>query len=399
MQNREQLKSLYQKFLSGKCTEEELDLLFLHFKTRSSDELIELIRQELDSAEDPVEATFEEFIKLSRIHDRIKSGIGSESHEGSSKIIYKQIFYNLSVAAAVLIIIISLGIKFYRDKNSQKEVLLTNEKPIQDVAPGGNKAFLTLANGTKLSLTDATDGELARQSGISIVKTEDGQLVYNVSNTGREGNTAPLFNTIETPRGGQYQINLPDGSRIWLNAASSLRYPVVFSGSERKVELEGEAYFEIAENKASPFRVVSNNQIVEVLGTHFNINSYPEEGTVRTTLLEGSVKVRSGNNSAMLKPGQQSQVGNSIHVTQADTYETIAWKNGKTQFSNADIKIIMRMLSRWYDVEVEYQGEMIGTGFGGSVSRSKNISEILKLLELTGDVHFKIEGRRVIVMP
>lgn len=398
MQNREQLKSLYQKFLSGKCTDEELNLLFLHFKIHSSDELIELIRQEFDSADDPAEATFEEFIKLSKVHERIKSGIHSEIQEMSYAAPYKRVLYSLSAAAAILIFI-SLGIMFYPRKDKQEQVQVVKARFDQDVAPGGNKAFLTLANGTKLSLTDATDGELAKEAGISIVKTEDGQLVYNVSNTGNEGNTAPLFNTIETPRGGQYQINLPDGSRIWLNASSSLRYPVVFRGNERKVELSGEAYFEIAENKASPFRVVSNNQVVEVLGTHFNINSYPEEGPVKTTLLEGSVKIRSGNNSAMLRPGQQSQVGNSINVTQADIYETVAWKNGKTQFSNADIKTIMRMLSRWYDVEVEYQGEMIGTGFGGSVSRSKNISEILKLLELTGDVHFKIEGRRVTVMP
>ncbi len=398
MQNREELKSLYQKFLSGKCTDEEFNLLFLQFNNRSSEELIELIRKELDSIDDPAEATFEEFLNLSKVHERIISGIDSESQERSSKIFYKQIFYSLSAAAAVLIII-SLGIMFYTQSYSQKEILVTNKKFVHDVVPGGNKAFLTLANGTKLSLTDATDGELAKQAGISIVKTEDGQLVYNVSNTSKQGNDTPLFNTIETPRGGQYQINLPDGSRIWLNAASSLRYPVVFSDNERKVELKGEAYFEIAKNMASPFRVVSNNQIVEVLGTHFNINSYPEEGSVKTTLLEGSVKIRSGNKSAILRPGQQSQVGNSINVTQADIYETVAWKNGKTQFSNADIKTIMRMLSRWYDVEVQYQGEMIETGFGGSVSRSKNISEILKLLELTGDVHFKIEGRRVTVMP
>jgi hypothetical protein len=398
LQNREELKSLYQKFLSGKCTDEEFNLLFLQFNNRSSEELIELIRKELDSIDDPAEATFEEFLNLSKVHERIIPGIDSESQERSSKIFYKQIFYSLSAAAAVLIII-SLGIMFYTQSYSQKEILVTNKKFVHDVVPGGNKAFLTLANGTKLSLTDATDGELAKQAGISIVKTEDGQLVYNVSNTSKQGNDTPLFNTIETPRGGQYQINLPDGSRIWLNAASSLRYPVVFSDNERKVELKGEAYFEIAKNMASPFRVVSNNQIVEVLGTHFNINSYPEEGSVKTTLLEGSVKIRSGNKSAILRPGQQSQVGNSINVTQADIYETVAWKNGKTQFSNADIKTIMRMLSRWYDVEVQYQGEMIETGFGGSVSRSKNISEILKLLELTGDVHFKIEGRRVTVMP
>jgi len=398
LQSRDQLKSLYQKFLSGKCTDEELNLLFLHFKGHSSEELIELIRQEFDSADDPAEATFEEFIKLSKVHDKIKSGIDSESQERSSKSFNNRIFYSLSAAAAILIFI-SLGIMFYPRKDSQKEVLPIGEKFVQDVAPGGNKAFLTLANGTKLSLTDATDGELAKQAGISIVKTEDGQLVYNVSNTSSDGNTAPLFNTIETPRGGQYQINLPDGSRIWLNAASSLRYPVVFKGNERKVELKGEAYFEIAENKASPFRVLSNNQIVEVLGTHFNINSYPDEGIIKTTLLEGIVKIHSGNNVALLKPGQQAQVGHSIHVKQADIQESVAWKNGKTQFSNADIKTIMRMLSRWYDVEVEYQGEMIGTGFGGSVSRSKNISEILKLLELTGDVHFRIEGRRITVMP
>lgn len=398
MQNREELKSLYQKFLSGKCTDEEFNLLFLQFNNRSSEELIELIRKELDSIDDPAEATFEEFLNLSKVHERIISGIDSESQERSSKIFYKQIFYSLSAAAAVLIII-SLGIMFYTQRYSQKEILVTNKKFVHDVVPGGNKAFLTLANGTKLSLTDAIDGELAQQAGISIVKTEDGQLVYNVSNTSKQGNDTPLFNTIETPRGGQYQINLPDGSRIWLNAASSLRYPVVFSDNERKVELKGEAYFEIAKNMASPFRVVSNNQIVEVLGTHFNINSYPEEGSVKTTLLEGSVKIQSGNKSAILRPGQQSQVGNSIIVTQADIYETVAWKNGKTQFSNADIKTIMRMLSRWYDVEVQYQSEMIETGFGGSVSRSKNISEILKLLELTGDVHFKIEGRRVTVMP
>ncbi len=398
MESRAQLKSVYQKFLDGKCTDEELNLLFLHFKISSSQDLIELIKQELDSNDNSTEATFEEFIKLSKVHERIKSGIDTELQERSPQNFSKSIFYTLSAAAAILIII-SLGIKFYHQRANQKEVLMTNKQFLQDVAPGGNKAFLTLANGTKLSLTDAIDGELAQQAGISVVKTEDGQLVYNVGNTVNEGNGNQVFNTIETPRGGQYQINLPDGSRIWLNAASSLRYPVVFMGNERKVELQGEAYFEIAENKSSPFRVVSNNQVVEVLGTHFNINSYPEEGAIKTTLLEGSVKVRSGNNSAMLSPGQQSQVGNSIYITQADIYETVAWKNGKTQFSNADIKTIMRMLSRWYDVEVEYQGEMIGTGFGGSVSRSKNISEILKLLELTGDVHFKIEGRRVTVMP
>ncbi len=398
MQNREQLTSLYQKFLSGKCTDAELNLLFQHFKISSLEDLNDLIRRELDSADDPSEATFEEFTRLSKVHDKIRAGIDSGTGEQSSARLYTRNWYSLMAAAAVLIFI-SLGIMLYSQKGEGQPKQLIKAEVVQDVLPGGNKAFLTLANGTKLSLTDANDGELAKQAGISIIKTEDGQLVYNISGAGKAENAAPLFNTIETPRGGQYQINLPDGSRIWLNAASSLRYPVVFAGNERQVELRGEAYFEIAENKARPFKVISNNQVVEVLGTHFNINSYADEGSVKTTLLEGSVKIRSGNKSVMLRPGQQASVNTAIVVTEADVYESVAWKNGKTQFSNADIKTIMRMLSRWYDVEVEYQGEMIGTGFGGSVSRSKNISEILKLLELTGDVHFKIEGRRVTVMP
>ncbi len=396
MQNREELSSLYRKFLSGSCTDAEMNLLFQHFNISSAEELNEMIWQEMNSANDPSEATLEEFARLSKVHDKIRSEIWSEKDDqpgGSGN----PIWYRLMLAAAILIFV-SLGIIHYSRVDKVQVSELAKVEPVHDVAPGGNKAFLTLANGTKLSLTDANDGELAKQAGISIVKTEDGQLVYNVSNAGKAGGSS-LFNTIETPRGGQYQINLPDGSRIWLNAASSLRYPVVFAGNERKVELTGEAYFEIAEDKSRPFRIASNKQVVEVLGTHFNINAYPEEGSVKTTLLEGSVKVRSGNNTVKLRPGQQSLVDQTIAVGEADISESVAWKNGKTQFSNADIKTIMRMLSRWYDVEVEYQGEMIGTGFGGSVSRYKNISEILKLLELTGDVHFKIEGRRVTVMP
>lgn len=398
MQNRGQLLSLYQKFLSGECTDAELNLLFLHFKITSLEDLNKLIRQELDSVDDPSDVTFEEFIRLAKVHDKIKADIDLGTTEKPSSDVYKRSLYSL-MAAAAIVIFASLGIILYSHQDEVKPQHLAKAEVVEDVLPGGNKAFLTLANGTKLSLTDANDGELARQAGISIVKTEDGQLVYTIGNSARGAANAALFNTIETPRGGQYQINLPDGSRIWLNAASSLRYPVTFAGNERKVELTGEAYFEIAENKAMPFKVISNKQVVEVLGTHFNINAYPEEKSVKTTLLEGSVKIRSGNNTLKLRPGQQSLVDQTIAVAEADISESVAWKNGKTQFSNADIKTIMRMLSRWYDVDVEYQGEMIGTGFGGSVSRSKNISEILKLLELTGDVHFKVEGRRVTVMP
>jgi transmembrane sensor len=396
LQNKEELIFLYRKFVSGTCTDAEMNLLFQHFNELDSDELNLMIRQELDSAEDFSQPTFDELTRLARVHGKIRSAIGTDKLAQPPKLSDGTGFW-LLIAAAVLLFV-SLGIIRFSQVEKVQMSEINHTELTNDVGPGGNKAFLTLANGTKLSLTDSHDGELAEQAGISIVKAEDGQLVYNISRT-EEVAGEPLFNTIETPRGGQYQINLPDGSRIWLNAASSLRYPVVFAGKERKVELTGEAYFEIARDESKPFRIASNNQLVEVLGTHFNINAYPEEGAVKTSLLEGSVKVRSGSNTVKLQPGQQSLVDEKIVVAEADVFESVAWKNGKTQFSNADIQTIMRMLSRWYNVEVEYQGEMIGTGFGGSVSRSKNISEILKLLELTGDVHFKIEGRRVTVMP
>ncbi len=389
---------MYSKFLKGNCTDAELDLLFHHFETTGKDELSDLIRAELDFPDDHEEATFEEFTLLSKVHEKIRSEIYSDEDEKHLAGLKTHTWFGLMAAAAVLIFT-TLGILLHSQNEEKPPAQLVDTQFQQDIAPGTNKAFLTLANGTKLSLTDANDGELAKQAGISIVKTEDGQLVYNIRGGATGNDEAPLFNTIETPRGGQYQINLPDGSRIWLNAGSSLRYPVVFAGTERKVELKGEAYFEIAADKTKPFKVVSNNQVVEVLGTHFNINSYQEEGAIKTSLIEGRVKIRSGNNSVTLKPGQQALVNHTILVAEADVSESVAWKNGKTQFSNADIRTIMRMLSRWYDVEVKYQGEMIVTGFGGSVSRSNNISEILKLLELTGDVHFKIEGRRVTVMP
>lgn len=397
MKEKNQLEILYKKFLDNQCTETEFDLLIRHFQTSNKEELASLIRKEFESAEGASAEIPQLQLKLLKVYGKIKSRIQAE-HDYPSPTSYYKLLYRLSAAAAVLFII-AFGTWHYVHKEGSPKVEIGEKRFKDDVAPGGNRALLTLADGTQLSLTDATDGELAQEAGVVITKTEDGQLAYTVIHSDRKNNEIPQFNSIETPRGGQYQINLPDGSRVWLNAASSLRYPTTFTGKERRVELRGEAYFEVAENMHMPFRVASNNQVVEVLGTHFNINAYPDEGAIKTTLLEGSVNVQIGSHSAVLKPGQQALVEKSIQVRDVDLEEAVAWKNGRTQFSNASIQNIMRMLSRWYDVEVDYKGEMIQTGFGGSVSRSKNISEILKLLELTGDVHFQIEGRRVTVMP
>ncbi|SMC58315.1 FecR family protein [Pedobacter nyackensis] len=314
------------------------------------------------------------------------------------------------VAAAVILITLGVGSWFYFNEGAQKS---SNElQYANDVPPGGNEAILTLADGSKISLTDVGKGELLNTRGVRIVKTDDGQLVYTVDPTVTVKGTALSYNTITTPRGGQYQVNLPDGTKVWLNAASSIKFPTTFTNlKERKVELSGEAYFEVAKNKQQPFKVLSlanaydRAQETEVLGTHFNINAYEDEIETKTTLLEGSVRVATPENrnkkyDVILSPGQQAVLSNNaFKISTVDTEEIIAWKNGNFVFANEGIESIMRKIARWYNVEVIYQGKITDNNFVGTVPRFGNISEALTILELTNTVHFKIEGRRVTVMP
>ena len=304
---------------------------------------------------------------------------------------YKNRYY--ISAAALLFICLSAGLLFFNnyapDDQTQRNNLVKN-----NIAPGSNKATLTLEDGRKIILTDAINGNLARQAGVNISKTADGQLVYKISN---QENKKLSYNSIETPRGGQYQVNLPDGTRIWMNSASVLKVPTSFAAqTSRRVELAGEAYFEVAHDPKHPFKVKTANQEVEVLGTHFNINSYTDEASTRTTLLQGRVKV----NSTLLKPGQESVLtSNSILVKPADIETTMAWKNGYFIFKNEDLPGIMRKISRWYDVEIVYPESLADKHFEGSISRFKNVTEVLRKFELTGNIHFKIEGRRITAMP
>lgn len=310
------------------------------------------------------------------------------------KFSFTQAFLKFSVAAEVLLLL-SAGILFFTRTPKPVQQIATQHK--QFIFPGANKAMLTLADGSKIVLSEGGTGKVASQGAVLITKTATGQLTYsNTSSASLPGG----YNVIETPKGGQYQVTLPDGTGVWLNAASTLKYPVVFKGSERRVELNGEAYFEVARNKKLPFRVVSDHQTVEVLGTHFNINSYQEEGIQKTTLLEGSVKVSVLKSTATLKPGQQAQVrGNErIAVSTVDTEEVMAWKNGYFRFYHEDIESIMRKVSRWYDVNVEFKGSISEEKFNGTISRTKDINQVLEMLEATNAVHFKIEGRRITVM-
>lgn len=311
-----------------------------------------------------------------------------------------------SVLAAATLILISGTLVYLSLNTSLSPGKKVARQIAADIKPGGNKATLTLANGRKISLTDTSNGEIAEQSGIAITKTADGQLVYTIKNSSAvaSANQPTEFNTIETPVGGQYQINLPDGTKVWLNAASSLKYPAQFTAHQRKVELTGEGYFEVSKDKKRPFTVVTGKQEVQVLGTHFNVNAYPEEKATKTTLLEGIVKVSNASSqehgdSKLLRPGEQSTLTQaSFQVEKVDIENAVAWKNGYFTFADEDLEVSMRKLSRWYNVEISYSGKFDTISFGGAISRSKSLAEVLQILELTRKIKFKIEGRRIILM-
>ncbi len=305
------------------------------------------------------------------------------------------------LAAASVILVLITSIWFWSNNGKEKSLIATNvnKKISNDIAPGGNKAVLTLANGSTIILDSAQNGTLSQQGNSKVIKLADGKLAYQKENSEE---TKIQNNTITTPRGGQYQLTLSDGSRVWLNAASSLRFPVTFSGEERRVELTGEGYFEVAHNKEKPFIVLINKSEIEVLGTHFNINGYTDENNLKTTLLEGSVKVSKGAESVLIKPGQQAVVNNSSEAIvinqQVNLEEIMAWKNGLFNFNEADIRTVMNQLSRWYDVNIIYVGTIPKREFGGEMQRDLKLSQVLGLLE-KNKVHFKIEGKNLVVMP
>ena len=303
----------------------------------------------------------------------------------------------LAAAAAVLLLLAAGGFWFNRE-NKQPVAQQPAQVPlVADVPPGGNKAVLTLGDGTVITLDSSGNGVLAQQGNMKIIKQANGQLAYEQAG---QGQAEILFNTMRTPRGGEYRLTLPDGSRVWLNAASSVTYPTSFTGESRDVSITGEAYFEVARQAGKPFRVKAGDMTVEVLGTHFNINAYTGEKAVKTTLLEGAVKIAAAGKEALLKPGQQAGLhGNgSLNVKDnVDLDEVVAWKNGLFQFNDADMPAVMRQLENWYDVKVIYEGEVPERSFGGAMQRTLPLTKVLKILE-ENDVKFRLEGRNLIVM-
>ena len=307
-------------------------------------------------------------------------------------------------AAAVLSIVSISSLLYYFLANRQAEKKMPGEvavaAPIKDIAPGGNKATLTLGDGSTIVLDSTLNGQLGTQGNARIIKLDNGQLQYQQGNTSISPGEI-VYNTIATPRGGQYQVVLADGSNVWLNASSSIRFPTDFSGSVREVEVTGEAYFEVAHNISKPFGVTVKGMYIKVLGTHFNVMAYDDENGINTTLLEGSLKVSNEKGDALVSPGQQAVLNNKGSfrvINHADVEEAVAWKNGKFFFNSADIRSVMRQIERWYNVDVTFErdGDL---HFTGQLSRYANVSQLLRKLELTNEIHFRIEKGKITVLP
>jgi transmembrane sensor len=376
---REEFIQISTKIADGSCSEKEIALYNAYY-----DEF-----QEQHNDWGSIDPAVKSEISV-ELHKRINSKINPVKQARISRL-----WYRLAATAAVFLIL-STGLYFYMTSGKDYTDLATHN--FKGISAGTNKAILILASGEKIDLTAAANKQIAWQAGVSISKTADGQLVYKADD-GFTGNakSAENSNTITTPAGGQYQVILPDGTRVTLNSASSITFPVSFSHlSQRKVKVSGEAYFEVAKDQHHPFQVNADHQLIEVLGTHFNINAYHDEPVVTTTLLEGSVKL---NNQVVLKPGEQARSsGSSVHVAQADIEKAMAWKQGDFVFKNEDFKTAMRKIARWYDVEIIYDPAVdTDIELGGWVSMKSGIATVLSRIESTGNIHFKVEGRRITV--
>ncbi|MES1249681.1 MAG: FecR domain-containing protein, partial [Chitinophaga rupis] len=302
-------------------------------------------------------------------------------------------------AAAVLALLVGVGGYVAVFHHPQKQAISGELRPLKhDAAPGRTRAVLTLADGSRITLDSARSGQLAMQ-GKTTVTNQHGAVTYSTN-----GATETLFNTLATGRGEQSPpLTLSDGTRVWLNAASSIRYPVAFSGDARQVEITGEAYFEVAKDPTKPFYVRARDVKVEVLGTHFNINAYQDEPSMRTTLLEGSVKVIAGGASQrgrkemLLSPGEQAQVGKDVNLVKAvDVDQVMAWKNGMFNFNHTDLQSVLRQLARWYDIDVQFEGSPSPRTFHGKITRDLRLSQVIGLLQEV-KVKFRIEDGKLIV--
>jgi len=371
--------ALYEKHLNGSATAEELDELLKY-----QDEFEMYIVSKDDNPADYEESKHRILAKLE----------DSTGHSKVRRITQKTRWWS---AAAAVFLLVAFGLYFLK-----KQTPTDNDNNLvaaaHNIKPGTNKATLTLANGKTLVLTDALNGQLANEAGVKIDKTKDGEIVYVAANENTSERAVP-YNILSTKRSEQFQVILPDGSHVWLDAESSLKYPVTFQGNQRVVELTGQGYFEVSHNASMPFIVKTNRTDVQVLGTHFNVAAYDDDANAKTTLLEGSVRIRSNGAAALLKPGEQAVLDNNGHLTvnnSVDVNREVAWKNGLFDFKKAGIEEIMAKATRWYDIDVKYEGKVPPTKLTGRISRNVDISGLLGILQFEG-IKLRVEGKSVIV--
>lgn len=378
---KDEIKQLAERVASGIATDEEVhlyNLLYNSFQTSEND-----WKDDVYGNRDEVEMT-------------MKKAIWKRT--GIEKSVIRMKWFRWAAAAAIITAFSTVSFFIFRnrDTNTSTATLQTQKERFKnDVAPGQEGAILTLSNGKTIVLDSADNGSLAQQGATEVIK-KNGQIVY--ANQGSSSEV--VYNTMTTPKGRQYSLVLADGSKVWLNAASSITFPTAFDGKERRVSITGEAYFEIAHNAQMPFIVQKGEMSIQVLGTHFNVNSYEDENSINVTLLEGLVKMTKGNVNSFIKPGQQARLQNEgiKLINNADINAIMAWKNGLFVFDGTDIGALMRQLSRWYDVDVVYD-KKINDLFYAEIPRNTKLSDVLKALELTGQVKFEINGKKIIVLP
>lgn len=394
-------KTSLNRFFTNQCSPVEREEIIRWLLDPSNDLLIRhWLRDHWESLPADELVDIDQEPDMEKLWGKIRTRIKEDQldpHKGDASPKFPEIHFR-KWAVAALFIGVLLGTYFTYTANSFKQKALADEnvKPSNDIAPPTQaRATLKLANGSMVYLDDHVNGTLARQGGIEIRRNEVGEIIYSGA-----ASDAITMNTLSLPKGSKpIRLVLADGSLVWLNAASSITYPTAFVGQERRVSITGEAYFEVSENKAMPFFVEHNQLLVKVLGTHFNVNAYDNEANIKVTLLEGVVDVGDGSMTKRLTPGQQASISKrKISVDEAvDTEEVMAWKNGQFYFGGSDIKSIMNQIERYYDVEVEFRDD-VPYRFVAKISRDVNVSAFLQKLELTNLIHFKIEGKKIIVM-
>jgi ferric-dicitrate binding protein FerR (iron transport regulator) len=396
------IQELWDLFISDKASIQQVNTLFEYIKNAAhDDENIAFFREAINKIPSSFYKTDDEVV-----HSILDSIIASDkdlkdSLEKNTRVTpvrHISVLRKWGWAAASILLLLGIGSYFLLTKKEKQPTIAVNI-PTDIAAPTGNRAMITLADGTKVFLDSVGKGQLAQQGSIKLIKLANGKIAYQPLGDGR--NQSVAYNTLVNPRGSKViDMQLSDGSHVWLNAGSAITYPVAFIGNDRSVELEGEGYFEVAKDAKRKFIVTANGVNTEVLGTHFNVNAFKDDGQdIKITLLEGSVKINNGNATGLLKPGQQALVANEVKiVSDVDLHLVIAWKNGYFQFDKASLQNVMKQVSRWYDVDVVYEGYNQPREFAGEIQRDLSLSEVLKILE-KNKVHFRIEGKELRVMP